>query len=158
IEWRFAADDYARLPELAAELVRLPVDVIVADGTPATLAAQKATQTIPIVFASVGDALGTGLVKDLAHPRRNTTGNSVLLPELAAKQLEILMLAIPKLSHVAILQNSMNAGSRMGAAALLHAASSAKLRASVAEASTPAAIDSALADVHAAGAQAFLVV
>jgi putative tryptophan/tyrosine transport system substrate-binding protein len=105
IEWRFADADYERLPELAAELVRLKVDVIVTDATPATIAAQKATRTLPIVFASVGDPVSLGIVDTLARPGGNTTGLSVLSNDTAVKQMEMLVGMIPRLSRVAVLWN-----------------------------------------------------
>jgi putative tryptophan/tyrosine transport system substrate-binding protein len=111
IEWRCADADYERLPELAAELVRLKVDVIVTDATPATIAAQKATRTLPIVFASVGDPVNSGLVKTLARPGGNTTGLSVLSHDTAVKQMEMLVGIIPGLSRVAVLWNPANPSS-----------------------------------------------
>jgi len=95
-------------PELAAELVRLKVDVIVTQGTPATLAAKQATTTIPIVMFGTGDPLTTGLVASLARPHGNVTGSTQLGGGLAAKRLEILKEAVPKLSRVAFLWNPAN--------------------------------------------------
>src|SRR4051812_18001095 len=77
MEWRFAGGDYSLLPKLAAELVQVRVDVIVADGTPGTKAAQVATKTIPIVFNGGADVVADGLVQSLAHPGGNTTGCSL---------------------------------------------------------------------------------
>ena len=107
IEWRFADGEYGRLPELAMGLVRAPVDVIVADGSPASLAAQHATKTIPIIFVNVGDPIGIGLVKTLANPGGNTTGLSLLGPDTAAKQFEMLGAVAPR-ARVAILWNPAN--------------------------------------------------
>jgi putative ABC transport system substrate-binding protein len=97
-----------RLPELAAELVRLNVDAIVANGTPAIRAAQKATQSIPIVMAVVGDPVGTGLVVSLARPGGNVTGLTILAPDLSGKRLELLKEVVPKLSRVAAMLNPTN--------------------------------------------------
>ncbi len=93
------------LPALAAELVRLKVDVILTSGTPAGLAAKRATTTIPIVLAVVGDAIGAGLVPSLARPGGNITGLSALYPELEGKRLELLKEIVPRLRHVAVLMN-----------------------------------------------------
>jgi len=97
-----------RWPALAAELVRLKVDVIVTQGTPATLAAKRATTTIPIVMVGTGDPLTTGLVASLPQPRGNVTGSTQLGAGLATKRLEILRETVPNLSHVAFLWNPAN--------------------------------------------------
>src|SRR5262249_24284067 len=89
-EYRFAENRLERLPELAAELVRLNVDVIVAVGTLGSLAAKRATTTIPIVMLSAGDPLCTGLVVSLARPGGNVTGMSLMVPDLGGKRLELL--------------------------------------------------------------------
>jgi len=104
IEYRFAEQKNDQLPELAANLVRLKVDLIVVTaGTPA-LAAKKATTTIPIVMANVGDPVGVGLVASLARPGGNVTGNSGLTGELNSKRLEVLKDAVPKLVRVGLLR------------------------------------------------------
>ena len=105
IELRSADGNYGRLPALAAELVRLKVDVIVAFGIKATLAAKGATTTIPIVFPLTGDPVATGLVSSLARPGGNLTGSAIFSPEVAAKRLELLKEAIPRISRVAVLVN-----------------------------------------------------
>src|SRR5262245_23529231 len=103
-EYRFAANKGAeRLAEMAADLVRLKVDLIVASGTLAASAAKKATPTIPIVAASSADPVGAGLVAGLARPGGNVTGFSNLGPELNTKRLEILKDAVPKLARVGLL-------------------------------------------------------
>ena len=104
IEYRFAEQKPERLPELAADLVRLKVDLIVVAGTPAALAAKKATTTIPIVMTNAGDPVGAGLVASLARPGGNVTGLSSLGPELNTKRLEILKDAVPKLARVGLLR------------------------------------------------------
>jgi ABC-type uncharacterized transport system substrate-binding protein len=106
IESRFAEGKNDRLPELAAELVRLKVDLIVATGTPATLASKSATTTIPIVFTNAADPVGAGMVASLARPGGNVTGLSGLAVELNTKRLEILKDAVPKLARVGLPRTS----------------------------------------------------
>jgi putative ABC transport system substrate-binding protein len=110
IEWRSAKGKLDRLPALAAELVRLNVDVIVTAGTIATRPAKEATSTIPIVMTNEGDPVGTGLVASLAHPGGNITGLSTLAPELSGKRLELLKEIVPKLSRVAVFGTSTQPG------------------------------------------------
>jgi len=107
-EYRNAENRLERLPELAADLVLLKVDVIAADGTLAPLAAKQATTTIPIVMTAAGDPLGSGLVASLAHPGGNVTGMSLMAPDLGAKRLELLKELLPRLSRVAVLWNAAN--------------------------------------------------
>jgi ABC-type uncharacterized transport system substrate-binding protein len=99
---------YDELPELAIQLVDLKVDVIITATTPGVSAVKRATTTIPIVFASVGDAVAMGLVSSLARPGGNVTGTSYFLPELAAKRLELLKEAMPGLSQTGVLFNPAN--------------------------------------------------
>jgi ABC-type uncharacterized transport system substrate-binding protein len=105
IEYRYAEGRIERLPDLAADLVRLKVDVIVTALNTDALAAQKATSTIPIVMASAADPIGTGLVESLARPGGNITGLTSIVPELAGKRLELLKEVVPNLSRVAVLWN-----------------------------------------------------
>ena len=107
-ESRYAENRLDRLPELAAELVRLNVDVIITAGTHASLAAKQATATIPIVLIAAGDPLGSGLIASLARPGGNVTGTSTMAPELAGKRVELLREILPGLSHVAVLWNAAN--------------------------------------------------
>jgi putative ABC transport system substrate-binding protein len=109
IEYRFAEGKIDSLPELAADLVRLHVDLIVVTGSGVALAAKKATTTIPIVMASVGDPVAAGLVASLARPGGNVTGNSSL-SELNTKRLEILKDAVPKLGQVGFLLGTSGGG------------------------------------------------
>jgi putative ABC transport system substrate-binding protein len=109
IEWRYAEGKLDRLPALAAELVRLKVDVIVTSGLGSTRPANEATNTIPIVMTQDPDPVGNGFVASLARPGRNITGLSTLSPELSGKRLELLKEIVPKLSHVAVLGTSTNA-------------------------------------------------
>lgn len=106
IEFRWAEGKYDRLPELAAELVQLKVDVLVTQATVGTRAAEQATTTIPIVIAAVGDAVASGLVKSLARPGGNVTGSSFFIPELAAKRLEVLKEVLPQVKRVGVLSNA----------------------------------------------------
>ena len=108
IEWRRHEGKVDRLPALAAELVRLKVEIIITAGAPAARAAKEATSTIPIVMTQVGDPVGNGFVASLARPGGNITGLSTLAPELSGKQLELLKEIIPKLSRVAVLGTSTN--------------------------------------------------
>ena len=108
IEWRYAEGKLDRLPALAAELVRLKVDVIVTGGPAATRAAKEATATIPIVMTQDSDPVGNGFVASLARPGGNITGLSTLAPEISGKRLELLKEIVPKLSRVAVLGTSTN--------------------------------------------------
>ena len=103
VEYRFAEQRLEQLPELAADLVRLKVDLIVVTGGAPALAAKKATTTIPIVMTSAVDPVGAGLVASLARPGGNVTGFSSLAVELNTKRLEILKDAVPKLARVGLL-------------------------------------------------------
>jgi len=110
IERKSAEGNPERLKDLAADLVRQQVDVIVTAGTPAGFAAKKATNTIPIVLGANSDPVGVGLVASLARPGGNLTGNSLMAPDLSAKRLDILHTLAPKLSRFAILWDSSNPG------------------------------------------------
>jgi putative ABC transport system substrate-binding protein len=106
IEYRHAEGKFDRLPALAAELVRLKIDIIITGGEPATRAAKEATITIPIVMSQVGDPVGSGFVASLARPGGNITGSSTLAPELSGKRLELLKETILRLSRVAVFRTS----------------------------------------------------
>jgi len=110
IEWRHHEGKVDRLPALAAELVRLKVDIIITAGAPATRAAKEATNTIPIVMTNEGDPVGTGFVASLARPGGNITGLSTLAPELSGKRLELLKEVVPRLSRVAVFGTSTQPG------------------------------------------------
>jgi putative tryptophan/tyrosine transport system substrate-binding protein len=107
-ERRFAENRLDQLPELAAELVRLNVDVIMTIGTLAPLAAKRGTTSIPIVMLNAGDPVGSGLVTSLARPGGNVTGMSLMAPDLGAKRLELLKEVLPQVSRVGILWNAAN--------------------------------------------------
>ena len=106
VEYRYAEGRPERLPGLAAELVRLKMDIIAAETTPASLAAKRATTTIPIVMTVVADPVVSGLVSSLARPGGNITGMSLQLPDVTAKRLQLLQEIVPKARRVAILWNS----------------------------------------------------
>jgi putative ABC transport system substrate-binding protein len=114
LEYRYAEGGAARLAEAAAELVRLNVDVIVAATATDGLAARKLTKTIPIVVASSGDPVGSGLVESLARPGGNVTGLSQIAPETAGKRLELLKEIVPRLARVAVLWNPKGEVSTLG--------------------------------------------
>jgi putative ABC transport system substrate-binding protein len=111
IESRWAEGQYDRYPALAADLVRLKVDVIVAQSGEATKAAQAATRTIPIVMSMVMDPVGSGVVPSLARPGGNVTGTSFMAPDLVGKQLEVLKEVVPKVYRVALLRHPTNPAS-----------------------------------------------
>jgi len=106
IEYRFAEGKFDRLPDLAAELVRLKVDVMVTGGSPGTRAAQQATRTIPLVMTLVGDPIEAGFVASLAKPGGNITGLTQVAPQLSGKRLELLKEAFPKISRVAVFDDA----------------------------------------------------
>ena len=113
IEWRYADGREERLPDLAADLVRLPVDVIVAAGLAPARAAKAATSTIPIVLGSSNDPVATGLVPSLARPGGNITGITNTSPGLSGKQLQILRDAVPGIARVALLWNAADPGTML---------------------------------------------
>jgi len=128
IEFRWAEGNYARLPGLAAELVRLKPDVLVTHAGAGTRAAKHATTTIPIVFGVAGDAVALGLVENLARPGGNVTGSSFFFPELNAKRLEVLKEAVPRVSRVGVLLNPDNPANVATLRAMEEAARSLKVR------------------------------
>ena len=161
IEYRDAEGKYERLPALAAELVALKVDVIVAAaGNNLTLAAKQATKTIPIVFTGVGDPVAIGLVTSLARPGGNLTGLSLLGPELVAKRLELLTQAVPGVRQVALLWQPgvvREAADRDTLKGADVAARALGVQLHVVEARAPADIDRAFADMTRAHAEAVTV-
>jgi len=143
IEGRFYGDRTERLPALAAELVRLKVDVIVAQGPPAPEAAQRATSTIPIVMTVHQDPVGSGLVASLARPGRNVTGLSVLTTELVGKRLQLLKEAVPGISRVAVLLDPTHPTAALQLREAEVAARSLKVQLHVLEARAPSDFASA---------------
>lgn len=154
IESRWAEGNYERLRGLAAELVHLKVDVIVTYGTPASQAAKRATDTIPVVMAAIIDPVASGLVTSLARPGGNVTGQSMMSPDLAEKQLEILKEAVPKISRVAVLHNPANPGNAPQVRHAQDAAQTLHIRVQILGAKGPSDIDrafSAISREHAEG-------
>jgi putative ABC transport system substrate-binding protein len=160
IEYRDAEGKPERLPALAAELVALKVDVIVAGNTPQTLAAKQATRTIPIVFSFALDPVTDGLVTSLARPGGNVTGLSFLAAELVGKRLELLTQAVPRVSRVAVLWQPGGQAERtekdLQTAAEV-AARALGVRLQFVEARGPADIDRAFSDMTRARAGALTV-
>ena len=109
LELRWAQGQIDRLPAMAAELARIPVDIIVIDGMPAVLAAKDATRTIPIVMAGIGDPIATGLVQTLTRPGANLTGMTIMAAELSGKRLALLKEMLPQVSRFSLLTNPDNA-------------------------------------------------
>ncbi len=160
IEYRDVEGKYERLPALAAELVALKVDVILAAGTPQPLAAKQATRTIPIVFAGAADPVGSGLVTSLARPGGNVTGLSLLSPELVGKCLEQLKQAVPGVSRVAVLWQPGGSGERTEKDMLKGAEVAGRalgVRLQFVEARGPADFDRAFSDMTRARAGALTV-
>jgi len=137
VEGRFYGDHTERLPALAAELVQLKVNVIVAGAAPAPEAAQRATSTIPIVMAIHTDPIGSGLVASLAKPEKNVTGVAVLGPELVGKRLQLLKEVIPGISRVAVLSNPTDTAQALLLREAQGAARSLTVRLQVLEARAP---------------------
>jgi len=144
IEYRFAEGKLDRLSDLAAELVRLKVDVIVAaGGTPAILAAKNATSTIPIVFPNVGDPVASGIVASLARPGGNITGLTLRNPEFSGKRLELLKEVVPPARRVAVFGQEGNAGNALDFKEMHTAASALGLQLHQIEARGPNDFESA---------------
>ena len=158
VEYRWAHHQFDRLPDLAADLVRLEVDVIVAVVTQASLAAGTATRTIPIVMMAVADPVGAGLVASLAHPAGNVTGTSAMTIDVVGKQLELLKEIDPGVSRAAVLWNPANAVFQALQLRQVEAASrSSGVQLQLLEASRPNDFESAFAAMRREGAQAVLV-
>ena len=146
VEFRWARGQYERLPALAAELVGLPVDLLVTHGTPGTWAAKRTTTTMPIVMAISGDAVASGLVASLARPGGNITGSTYFSPEVSAKGLELLKEALPRIRHIAVLVNPNNPQVKGPALqAIARTAESLKLELHPFEARGPSEFESAFA-------------
>jgi putative ABC transport system substrate-binding protein len=159
IDYRYAEGRFDRLPDLAAELVRLKVDIIVAVPTPAAVAAKKATETIPIVAISVGDPVGLGLIASLARPGGNLTGLSYSVGlEIAGKGLELLKETVPKVRRVAILSNPGNPFQPLAITEVNVAARSLGVQLQLLEARGPNELDGAFAAMATERVGALLVV
>jgi putative ABC transport system substrate-binding protein len=140
-EYRWAEGKLGQLPELAAELVRLKVDVILTLAPPATHAAKNATQTIPIVFLAIGDPVAGGLVSSLAHPGGNLTGTTRMTSEMSVKHLELLKDMVPSLSQVCILWNPGNSAHAPALKAMESTVRSLRLRLRLVEIRRPDDLD-----------------
>ena len=157
IEDRYAEGSQERLRDLAAELARLPVDVIVAEGAAAIRAAQHATRTIPIVMAATSDPVGEGFVASLAHPGGNITGLSFLGAELPGKRLELLKETVPQSTRIAVLANPANPTYASRMHNLTGAARALGLHLHVVEVHRADELDTAFTGLTQAGADAVLV-
>lgn len=157
IEWRFAGGDNDRLPALAADLVRQSPDLIITAGTPAALAAQKATASIPIVIAGVADPVGFGLVASLSRPGANITGASIMATDVSVKSLEFLRAFVPELSRVAVLLNPTNPIDPVALRQIQIAAEPRSVGVAAFEASTAGQIDAAFAAIASSRVEALIV-
>jgi putative ABC transport system substrate-binding protein len=155
IEYRYTEGKLERLPDLAAELVSLKVDVIVTTG-PGILAAKKASPTMPIVFASFGDPVGSGLVSSLARPGGNITGLSLMTPDLNGKRLELLKEAFPKVARVAFLWVAGGTTGNLPLTEMEAAAKALRLKLQSLEVRSLDDFDSAFARAKREGAQALI--
>jgi putative ABC transport system substrate-binding protein len=159
IEYRWAEGRSDRLPDLAAELVRLKVDVILAGNTSAAVAAKNATGTIPIVMATAGDPVGLGLVASLPRPSGNVTGLSFSVgTEIAGKWLELLKETVPKVRRVAVLSNPTNPSHALAIETVTVAARAVGVQLQLLEARGPDQFDNAFAAMARERAEALLVV
>lgn len=146
IEYRYAEGRNERLPDLAADLVRLNVDIIFVDTTSSAVAAKNATRAIPIVVAAGGDTVASGLVASLARPGGNVTGLDQMTPQLGGKRLELLKEIVPKLSSVAVIWNSQNQASTLNWKELQRPARQLGVRLHSLEARSRSEIDNAFKD------------
>jgi putative ABC transport system substrate-binding protein len=159
IEYRSVEDDrYDRLPDLAAQLVALKVDVLVTGGTPATLALKRATSSIPIVIGSASDPVATGLVPNLARPGGNITGRTFFTAELCVKRLQLIREALPQLKRVAVLMNADNVSMVPVERAMAPAAKGLGLEVQRYDVRSPSDFDASFAAMAAKGAEALVVV
>jgi putative ABC transport system substrate-binding protein len=157
IEFRWAEGKYDRLPELAAELVRLKPDVLVTHGPPGALAAKRATDTIPIVVGVIGEAVAIGAVDTLARPGGNVTAQAFFVAELNAKRLEVLKEAFPRVDRVGVLLKRDNPANGPVLRTMEHTAQALKIQLHPLEVLTPADLDSAVADFVKGDADAIAV-
>jgi putative tryptophan/tyrosine transport system substrate-binding protein len=157
LEPRWAEGNYDRYPALAADLVRVKSNVIVAVGGAATQAVQQATTTIPIVMSAVLDPVGSGLVTNLARPGGNVTGLSIMAPDIVGKQLQLLREVMPSVSRVAVLWNPANPGSGGQLREAEAAGKTLKMQLHALEARVPQEIDSAFAAMTRERASALLI-
>jgi putative ABC transport system substrate-binding protein len=158
IEARFAEGRQERLPELVAEVIRQKVDVLVVGSTSTALAAKQATTTIPIVFASLMDPVGTGIVASLARPGGNITGTAVGVGQgFAGKWVDLLNEAVPDVSHVAVLWNSAHLASARSVREVQTAARALRMKLNMFDAGNTTSLDKALAAIGASSPQGIVV-
>ena len=159
VEARFAEGYLERVPGLVAELIGLRIDVLVAGSPAAAAAAKKASTTLPIVFAGVGDPVASGIVASLARPGGNITGSAVGVsdPAFGGKWLDLLKEAIPGVSHVAVLANRSNPSNSPYLKGVEAAARTLKVKLDIIDAGNPAELDRALAAIASSGAQGMIV-
>jgi putative ABC transport system substrate-binding protein len=158
IDWRSANGDYARLPELCADLVRNKVDVIVVDSTPGAQAAKRATTAIPIVMTSLVDPVASGLIGSLAHPGGNVTGLTIMTTELSVKRLQLLKEVVPHVARVAVLSNPDNGYGQKLIKELRGAAPSLSIELKIVDARTTKEFDEAVAAARQRHVQALYVI
>jgi putative tryptophan/tyrosine transport system substrate-binding protein len=158
LEFRFAAGRTDRLPALAAELVRLNVDVIVTESNAAALAAKHATQTVPIVMAIAGDPVKAGVVDNLARPGGNITGLTLIHPDLSGKRLQLLKEAVPRVGLVAVIWNPTSPASVELLRETEAAARSLNLKVHAIEVRAPADLDAAFKAVTDTSSSALFVI
>jgi len=157
IEWKWGQDRVDALPELAAELARSNVDVIVTGGTSAAKALKATTRTIPIVMAIVSDPVAAGLVDNLARPGGNATGFSIVAPELGTKRLELLKEIAPTVSSIAVLLNTNNPQSKVELKEMQTAAQAMGLQLHPVEISTEDGLGDAFAAMNKIGVEGLIV-
>jgi putative ABC transport system substrate-binding protein len=157
IEWEWANDRIDVLPELAAQLVRSDVDVIVTGGTSAAQVLKAATQSIPIVVAIMADPVAAGLVENLARPGGNVTGFSIVAPELGTKRLQLLKEIVPGISSIAVLLNAANPQSQIELREMKAAASAMGLQVNPIDVSSGSKLEDAFTAMSKAGVQALIL-
>ena len=157
IESRYAEGNPERLPGLAAELVNLPVAVIVTSGAQAIQAVKQATSTIPVVFAASSDPVEMGFVTSLARSGGNLTGLSLMAPELSGKRLELLKETVPELAHVAVLVNPANPNNAEQLRETQRAAQALQVQLHLVEVRSPQEIDHAFSAIRSVPVDALLV-
>jgi putative tryptophan/tyrosine transport system substrate-binding protein len=158
LDFRYAKNNYERLPTLAAELVALKPDAIFAGAAAATRAAARATTTIPVVFETLGDAVSQGLVPSLAHPGGNVTGVSGFSPELTAKRLQLIREILPRAARIAILANPENPNTASVVRATEMAARQQQIELDVIDIRDPTQLEGAFTKLTLQRADAFLLV
>jgi putative tryptophan/tyrosine transport system substrate-binding protein len=157
IEYRYAAGKADQLPTLAAELAALPVDVILAVGTPAARAALGATKTIPVIFCRIGDPVAYGLVASLAHPGGNASGVTVFTVALAEKRVEVLTDAVPGLNRLAVLHDPVFPPGQIELGQITAAATALNVQVHPVGVRSPAMLDEALQQILNDSPEALLV-